>query len=105
MIQPPKKLQERRTIVQHKYIIIYLILINLITFFTYGADKQKARKNKWRIPENTLILLALSGGSIGAYLAMQTFRHKTQKIKFKIGIPIIILLHAALLVRFILFYS
>ncbi|RHR30301.1 DUF1294 domain-containing protein [Clostridium sp. AF19-22AC] len=101
MIQPPKKLQERRTIVQHKYIIIYLILINLITFFTYGADKQKARKNKWRIPENTLILLALSGGSIGAYLAMQTFRHKTQKPKFKIGIPIIILLHAALLVRLI----
>lgn len=80
-----------------KYILIYLILINLITFLTYAADKQKAKKNKWRIPEKTLISLALIGGSIGAWLGMQTFRHKTQKPKFKIGVPCIILFQTAIL--------
>lgn len=70
----------------------YLLLINLITFFTYGIDKHKAKKAKWRIPESTLLLLALYGGSIGAWLGLQVWRHKTQHKKFYIGIPIIIIL-------------
>lgn len=70
----------------------YLVIINLITFAIYGNDKQRARKNRWRIPEKTLLLLALAGGSIGAWTGMQVFRHKTQKQLFKIGIPCIFVL-------------
>lgn len=72
-------------------LIIYALLaLNLITFIIYGIDKRKARKSCWRIPESTLILLALIGGSIGAWLGMKTWRHKTQHAKFYISIPLIL---------------
>ena len=58
--------------------VIYLIGINVLTFLIYGIDKWKARRGKWRIPEDTLIWLAIAGGSIGALLGMYLFRHKTQ---------------------------
>ena len=77
-------------------LIIYLIAINILTFLIFGIDKRKARKGKWRIPEATLIGLAIAGGSIGALLGMSLFRHKTQKRKFNLGIPAILLLQAAL---------
>ena len=77
-------------------LIIYLIAINILTFLIFGIDKRKARKGKWRIPEATLIGLAVAGGSIGALLGMYLFRHKTQKRKFNLGIPAILLLQAAL---------
>ena len=77
-------------------LIIYLIAINILTFLIFGIDKRKARKGKWRIPEATLIGLAIAGGSIGALLGMYLFRHKTQKRKFNLGIPAILLLQAAL---------
>lgn len=70
----------------------YLLLINIVTFFTYGIDKQKAQKHKWRIPENTLLGLAVLGGSLGAFAGMYGFRHKTKHLKFVIGIPLIILI-------------
>ena len=75
--------------------IIYLIIINIITFITYGIDKAKARKGAWRITEKTLIGLAVAGGSIGAMAGMSFFHHKTRKPLFKIGIPVILLIEAA----------
>ena len=73
-------------------LLAYLLLINIITYFTYAADKTKARQNKWRIPERTLILLALLGGSPAAPLAMKHCHHKTRHLKFKLGIPIILII-------------
>ena len=74
-------------------IIIYaLFALNLITFIIYGIDKFKAKKAKWRISEATLLLLAVIGGSIGAWLGLQVWRHKTQHKKFFIGIPMILTL-------------
>ncbi len=75
-----------------RYFLVYLLLINAATFVLMLADKQKARKNRWRIPERTLILSALLGGSIGALLGMYTFRHKTRHPKFTLGIPAILAL-------------
>ena len=73
-----------------------LLLVNVVTFFTYGIDKWKARKGKWRIPESTLLLLALFGGSVGAFAGMEVFRHKTHHRKFKILVPLFLCLHIAL---------
>lgn len=75
---------------------IYLIGINVLTFLIYGIDKWKAQRNRWRIPEETLIWLAVVGGSIGALLGMHLFRHKTKHRKFLIGIPVILLAQVGL---------
>ncbi len=72
------------------YIAIYLGVINLAGFLSMALDKRKARRNKWRIPEATLFLFAIFGGSAGCLLGMRVFHHKTQKPKFYIGIPIIL---------------
>ena len=82
-------------------LLYYLIAINAITFITYGIDKWKARKNKWRIPESTLLLLAVFGGSIGAFLGMRVWRHKTMHKKFKYGTPSILVLQIGLLLYLI----
>ena len=74
---------------------IYLIGINILTFLIYGADKWKAQRNRWRIPEDTLIWMAIVGGSIGALLAMYLFRHKIRDRKFTIGVPAIIAVQVA----------
>ncbi|MBQ8804628.1 MAG: DUF1294 domain-containing protein [Tyzzerella sp.] len=74
------------------FIIIYLIIINIIAFLAYGLDKWKAKRGSWRIPEKTLLLLAVFGGSIGAFAGMRVFHHKTQKAKFFLGVPIIFVL-------------
>jgi uncharacterized membrane protein YsdA (DUF1294 family) len=73
-------------------IIIYLIAINVITFLVYGIDKWKAKRSKWRIPEATLLGLAVIGGSIGAWLGMKVWHHKTMHKKFKFGLPVIIII-------------
>ena len=87
-------------------LIIYALLaLHLITFITYGIDKRKARKSHWRIPESTLILLALLGGSIGAWLGMKAWRHKTQHAKFYISIPLIISGQIILLIYLIEAYT
>lgn len=77
-------------------LVIYLIGINLLTFLIFGIDKWKARKGKWRIPEDTLIWLSIVGGSVGALLGMYLFRHKTHKRKFNLGIPAILIAQAVL---------
>lgn len=79
-----------------KFFFLYLLLINAAAFLLMLADKRKARKNRWRIPERTLILTALLGGSIGALLGMYTFRHKTRHPKFTLGIPAILLAQLSL---------
>ena len=71
--------------------LIYLAVINVVTFFVYGIDKWKAKKSKWRVPEATLLGLAVVGGSIGAWLGMKAWHHKTLHRKFKYGIPAIII--------------
>ena len=76
---------------------IYLSLINAVSFVLMLADKQKAKRNLWRISETVLLSFAAAGGSLGAYIAMRLFRHKTRKPLFFIGIPIFLALHAALL--------
>ena len=75
-----------------KYLILYLIIVNAASFFLMLTDKIRARKNKWRIRESTLILSAAVGGSVGALLGMYTFRHKTKHLKFTLGIPVILVL-------------
>lgn len=67
----------------------FVFVMSIITFIIYGIDKRKAINGQWRIPEKTLLLLALFGGSPGAMLAMQVFHHKTKKPGFFIGVPLI----------------
>ena len=79
-------------------IILYLIIINLLAFLLMGLDKRKAKRHKWRIPEKTLFLSAIIGGSIGALLGMQVFRHKTKHASFRIGMPCILIVQLGLAV-------
>ncbi len=79
-------------------VVIYLVAINAATFFVYGIDKWKARRSMWRIPEATLLGLAAIGGSIGAWLGMRVWRHKTMHKKFQLGIPLIIVAQTALII-------
>lgn len=74
----------------HSSLILYLVIINVITFVIFGVDKYKAIRQEWRIRESTLLGLALIGGSIGGWLAMYIFHHKTKKVKFFMGIPVIL---------------
>ena len=80
----------------------YLIVLNLLAFLLIGLDKAKARRHRWRIPEKTLFLSAILGGSIGAIAGMQLFRHKTKHASFRIGMPCILILQLALAAYFIL---
>ena len=75
----------------------YLLAINAVAFIVYGIDKYKAKKAKWRISEATLLLLAVLGGSIGAWMGMKVWHHKTMHKKFKYGIPAILLIQIALM--------
>ena len=82
-------------------LIYYLLAVNVLTFIIYGVDKWKACRGRWRVPEATLMGLAALGGSVGAWLAMQLFRHKTQKKKFRYGVPALFVLQVAVVVLFI----
>ena len=75
---------------------VWLIAINLVTFAVYGIDKRRARRGAWRVPEKTLFLLPLLGGSIGALLGIRVFRHKTKHWYFVWGVPAILLAQIAL---------
>lgn len=83
-------------------IFLYLALLNVAGFAAMGADKQRARRGKWRIKEKTLFLLALLGGSPGCWLGMYVFRHKTKHWYFVVGMPLILVLEAAAVI-FILY--
>ena len=76
-----------------KYFIIYLLTINLLAISIMGIDKQKAKAHAWRIPEKTLFLVSLLGGSLGTWCGMYLFRHKTKHWYFVIGMPLILLFH------------
>lgn len=85
-----------------KILIVYLLITNLIGFVLMGTDKRKAIRHTYRIPEKTLFLAALLGGSIGSILGMQIFRHKTKHWYFVIGMPAILILQ--ILLVFFLFH-
>ena len=76
--------------------LIYLAVINVVTFFMYGIDKWKAKRSKWRIPEATLLLMAAAGGSLGAWSGMKVWHHKTLHKKFRYGVPLILIVQIAL---------
>ena len=77
-------------------LLFFIIGINVITFVVYGIDKLKAKKGKWRIPEATLLLLAIVGGRMGAWCGMKVWHHKTLHKKFKYGIPLILIVQIGL---------
>lgn len=84
------------------FLLLYLLLINAVAFLLMLADKRKAEKKLWRIPESTLLTSAAFGGSIGALAGMYTFRHKTKHLKFTLGVPAILIAQIALAVWLLL---
>ena len=94
------KIEERNSqmqITSTNLLYIYVIIINVVTFFIYGLDKSKAKARQWRIPEAQLIFLAVIGGSVGALAGMKVFHHKTRKPKFKIGVPTILIIQLVII--------
>lgn len=82
--------------------ILYFVIINVIGFLIMFIDKRKAKKGAWRIPEKTIFIITALGGGIGTIAGMYTFRHKTQKIQFVIGLPFITILEIILIVYWVL---
>ena len=82
---------------------IYVVTINVVTFFLYGIDKWRARHSKWRIEESTLLWWAAFGGSAGALLGMKVWHHKTLHRKFKYGVPAILIAQVAVIGGIVLF--
>lgn len=80
------------------YIPAALLLMNVATFAAYGVDKLKALRDKWRIPERTLLWMAFLGGALGAWLGMKAFRHKTQHRRFTVLVPLFLILQIGLAV-------
>ena len=79
----------------YKIVLIYLALISLISIITTAWDKHCAKRDMWRVPEKTLIIMSILGGSVAMYVTMKTIRHKTKHPKFMVGIPVIIFLQVA----------
>ena len=82
-------------------LMIYLVIINAAAILLMLADKVKAKKKAWRIPERTLLFTAAIGGSLGAFLGMQLFRHKTKHLRFALGIPVMLAAHILIMVLLI----
>ncbi len=80
------------------FILLYVFISSLVTFILFYVDKQKAKHHRWRIPESTLLSFSFIGGSYGAFLAMKKFRHKTKHPKFYIMVPLMMILHIAILI-------
>ena len=87
-----------------QYCFYYLIFLNTLAFCLMGIDKRRARRGAWRIPERTLFLSALLGGSIGAILGMQCFRHKTKHRSFVVGMPLILAAQILFVFGFLIWY-
>ena len=81
--------------------LAYLVAVNVVTFIVYGIDKWKAKKGRWRISEATLLFLAVIGGSIGAWMGMSVWHHKTLHKKFRYGIPLILIAQLGLILYFL----
>ena len=88
------------TLAPPSVIAIYLVATNVVTFFIYGIDKWKAKHAKWRISEVALLVLAMLGGSVGAWMGMKAWHHKTMHKKFKYGIPLILFAQIAFFLYF-----
>lgn len=84
-------------------LLLYLGIVNIIAFAAYGLDKRYARRNKWRIPEKRLLLFAAIGGALGAFAGMRLFHHKTQKTKFRVIVPLFLVVYAGAVV-YVLFF-
>lgn len=87
----------------YKIALIYLAVISLISFIVTAWDKFCAKRDMWRVPEKTLLILSALGGSVAMYITMKTIRHKTRHPKFMVGIPVIIFLQAAAIAALIYF--
>ena len=83
-----------------KIAVIYLIVINILGFLVMGLDKHKAKMAERRIPENTLFMFTILGGGVGTIAGMYVFHHKTKKMKFKVGMPLILILEILIFVYF-----
>lgn len=81
-----------------RIILIYLLFITIVTFLLFGLDKWKAKHTKWRLSEQMLLSLAILGGSIGAWLGIKIFHHKTLHAKFRYGVPLILLVQLCLII-------
>ena len=81
-----------------KNIFIYLLGVNILGFLAMGFDKGKAKRGSWRIPEDSLFMFTILGGGIGTIAGIYTFRHKTKKIKFTVGMPVILILEILLFI-------
>ena len=92
-------------ILKIEYILLYLLIINIIGFLIMYIDKRKAKKGKWRIKEWTIMLITLLGGGIGTIAGMYTFRHKTKKLKFTIGLPTILITEIVLAIYLYINFS
>lgn len=87
-----------------KNILLYLLMINLIGFGMMWSDKKRAKWGKWRIPEQTLFIVTALGGGIGTIAGMYTFRHKTKKLKFTVGLPALVILEIVAIVYMMFVY-
>lgn len=87
-----------------KYVYIYLIIINFIGLFIMWLDKQKAKHHRWRIPEKTLFLVSLIGGSVGTFFGMHLFRHKTKHWYFVVGMPLILIIQIAGIISYFYYF-
>lgn len=88
-----------------KYLYIYLILINAAGLLCMHADKRKAQKRQWRIPERVLFSLAFLGGSLGIFWGMRLFRHKTKHPTFSFGVPILLCVHVIMLILLLILFG
>ena len=85
-------------------LLLYLAAINIFAFFLYGIDKWKARHDKWRVTEARLLSVALLSGSVGAFLGMKVWHHKTQHPRFRYGLPLILCLHLAIAIVVVYYF-
>jgi uncharacterized membrane protein YsdA (DUF1294 family) len=79
-------------------ILIAYVAINLLSFALMGEDKRRYRRSQWRIPERLLLTVCVLGGALGGWLGMEVFRHKLRKLKFTLTVPLLMLVHMALLI-------
>jgi uncharacterized membrane protein YsdA (DUF1294 family) len=79
-------------------LLVYLFTVNALGFVLMLIDKEKAKRNLWRIPEATLLTVAAIGGSLGTLIGMRIFRHKTLHLKFSLGVPVVLLAHILILI-------
>ncbi len=84
-----------------KYYVLYLVIMNVLDFVLMWRDKRKAQRRQWRIPEAVLLGVGALGGCFGGFAAMHLFRHKTLHMTFKMGFPVMMLVHVILFIRFL----